>query len=143
MAALRAVTKRYGRTSRTFSGHLGADQVGVGFLDEIIHVRQTGKTSAEIGPQRGFMRLHLDSEPLRMVGDDGLFEACGEGCHWDRMTPAFNLRAGGSRPKKRQGEQFSIRELGQFVRDSTVAGNRGTQPPTNSPNVYLEVTAFR
>ena len=111
--------KEIGADFPEFSGHFGADQVGVGFLDQVVHVGQAGKASAQIGPESGLMRLHLGGEPLGMVRGGNLAEAYWEGSHWKQVTQgSLIVTPGDADRKKHRPAQNTLRVFVRFDRGS-------------------------
>ncbi len=49
------------------ASNLGAEEPSVGFLNQIIHVGQSGKPATEVGAEGGFVGLHFGREPLGMI----------------------------------------------------------------------------
>ena len=67
--------EKVGPNLSQLAGDFGAKQAGVGFLNEIVHIRQSGKPSTQISPECRFVGLHFGREPLRMIRGDNLTES--------------------------------------------------------------------
>ena len=59
--------EKVGSNLSQLAGDFGAKQAGVGFLYQVVHIGQSGKSSPQVGAESRFVGQHFSREPRRMI----------------------------------------------------------------------------